>query len=500
MVLKACCVAVILLFVETCFADSPPDFGKTYMVQGVLQLPYAEIVEPFAAYYDSTNNRSRIDYYGGMVVSIQRADQKPFGKTYKIAPMSTYTVKNKNSCFQVNGTQNFTVSIQGVLPDLSKFKKVGMEIVGGVKCEKWQLIDMEWKKSSTYTMWVEVGTRKPVRYMMMGYDSLLGSHFDKYILDYSSNFISNKPIPEQQFAVPENLTCAGFPGPGDKSRIILFNPMHEYINRYDDHVHESFDNFKKVHHKEYSSHKESELRKQTFRQNLRFINSKNRAGLTFTLAVNHLADRSEGEMRLMRGYTYTPNHGGLPFDMSKYNLSDVPDQLDWRLYGAVTPVKDQAVCGSCWSFGTTGTIEGANFLKTGTLVRLSQQELMDCSWGEGNNGCDGGEDFRSYMWIMKNGGITSEGQYGQYLAVDGRCHSDNVKPVVNLSGYVNVTSGDLQALKVALAKEGPISVSIDAALKSFSFYANGVFYDPTCGNKPDDLDHSVLSINVCICR
>ena len=75
---------------------------------------------------------------------------------------------------------------------------------------------------------------------------------------------------------------------------------------------------------------------------------------------------------------------------------------------------------------------------------------------------------------------------------DGRCHTDSVKPIVNLSGYVNVTSGDLQALKVALAKEGPISVSIDAALKSFSFYANGVFYDPTCGKWYGEASHQQI--------
>ena len=68
--------------------------------------------------------------------------------------------------------------------------------------------------------------------------------------------------------------------------------------------------------------------------------------------------------------------------------------VDWRLYGAVAQVKDQASCGSCWSFGTVGTLEGALFLKTGKMTRLSQQALVDCSWGFGNNGCDGGEDFR----------------------------------------------------------------------------------------------------------
>merc|ERR1712137_1245380 len=96
-------------------------------------------------------------------------------------------------------------------------------------------------------------------------------------------------------------------------------------------------------------------RRNIFRQNMRFIHSINRAGLTY--------------------------------------------KMDWRLYGAVSSVKDQAVCGSCWSFGTVGTLEGSLFLKTGKLTRLSQQALVDCSWGFGNNGCDGGEDFRVYEWI-----------------------------------------------------------------------------------------------------
>ena len=83
----------------------------------------------------------------------------------------------------------------------------------------------------------------------------------------------------------------------------------------------------------------------------------------------------------------------------------------------MTPVKDQASCGSCWSFGTVGTLEGTNFLKTGNLVRFSQQALVDCSWGFGNNGCDGGEDFRVYEFMMKHGGIPTENSYGPYLGM-----------------------------------------------------------------------------------
>ncbi|KAJ8970056.1 hypothetical protein NQ317_012031 [Molorchus minor] len=85
----------------------------------------------------------------------------------------------------------------------------------------------------------------------------------------------------------------------------------------------------------------------------------------------------------------------------KSDYENLPDQFDWRIYGAVTRLK--SVCGSCWSFGTVGAIEGAYFLKNGrNLVRLSQQALIDCSWGFGNNGCDGGEDFRAYKWRLKH--------------------------------------------------------------------------------------------------
>ena len=98
----------------------------------------------------------------------------------------------------------------------------------------------------------------------------------------------------------------------------------------------------------------------------------------------------------------------------------------------VTPVKDQSVCGSCWSFGTVGTLEGANFLATGNLVPLSQQALVDCSWGFGNNGCDGGEDFRVYQFMMKHGGIPTADSYGRYLGADGFCHMNDPDVVIGM--------------------------------------------------------------------
>lgn len=87
-----------------------------------------------------------------------------------------------------------------------------------------------------------------------------------------------------------------------------------------------------------------------------------------------------------------------------------------------------------------------------------------------------------YQWMMKHGGIPSDESYGPYLGADGYCHIDNSTLVATIKGYVNVTSGDVDALKVAIFKHGPISVAIDAAHKAFSFYANGVYYEPECGN------------------
>ena len=91
------------------------------------------------------------------------------------------------------------------------------------------------------------------------------------------------------------------------------------------------------------------------------------------------------------------------------------------------------------------------YLNTNKLVRLSQQALIDCSWGFGNNGCDGGEDFRVYQWMMKHGGIPTEESYGPYLGQDGFCHLEQASMGLKIKGWVNVTSGDVDALKVRVS-------------------------------------------------
>lgn len=314
---------------------------------------------------------------------------------------------------------------------------------------------------------------------MRGFNTLLGSHYDHYYLDY--DYYNHDEIPADVFEVDQaSQPCISFPGPG---HFATFNPAAEFVHPHlTDHVDNEFQRFKGKHRKLYADDVEHETRKTVFRQNLRLIHSMNRAGLGYSLAVNHLADRTEEELKALRGFRSSKPAGGnggkpFPYDVRK-EMDHLPDQWDWRLLGAVTPVKDQSVCGSCWSFGTIGHVESAYFLKNGgNLVRLSQQALIDCSWGYGNNGCDGGEDFRAYQWIMKMGGVPTEEEYGPYLGQDGYCHVKNVSVVAPITGWVNVTSGDDNAFKVALFKHGPLSVAIDASVRTFTFYSHGVYYD-----------------------
>ncbi|KFP86355.1 Digestive cysteine proteinase 2, partial [Apaloderma vittatum] len=161
--------------------------------------------------------------------------------------------------------------------------------------------------------------------------------------------------------------------------------------------------------------------------------------------------------------------------------------------GAVTPVKDQAVCGSCWSFATTGAMEGALFLKTGVLTPLSQQVLIDCSWGFGQQSCTG---------KARVGRVPAKGARGflmtqrplPWVLQNGLCHYNQSEMLAKITGYVNVTSGNITAVKAAIYKHGPVAVSIDASHKTFSFYSNGIYYEPKCANVPGMLDHAVLAV------
>nr|P84346.1 RecName: Full=Mexicain [Jacaratia mexicana] len=163
-----------------------------------------------------------------------------------------------------------------------------------------------------------------------------------------------------------------------------------------------------------------------------------------------------------------------------------PESIDWREKGAVTPVKNQNPCGSCWAFSTVATIEGINKIITGQLISLSEQELLDCEYR--SHGCDGGYQTPSLQYVVDNG-VHTEREY-PYEKKQGRCRAKDKKgPKVYITGYKYVPANDEISLIQAIANQ-PVSVVTDSRGRGFQFYKGGIYEGP-CGT---NTDHAVTAV------
>jgi C1A family cysteine protease len=224
-----------------------------------------------------------------------------------------------------------------------------------------------------------------------------------------------------------------------------------------------------------------------FKDNLAYIQAENTKNHSYTLGLNEFADMTKQE--------FFSTHTGLmqrpqgvkkaPVFSAPANFAPTAD-VDWRKNGAVTPVKNQGQCGSCWAFSTTGALEGAFQIKEKTLPNLSEQQLVDCAGDSGNMGCNGGLMDYAFTWLQDNGACTQT-EY-PYKGYDQDCQKQ-CQSHYKTKGYTDVQSGSEAALTAAVTK-APTSVAIEADQSAFQFYSGGIF-TAACGQQ---LDHGVTAV------
>ncbi|GLT30625.1 hypothetical protein SLA2020_054170 [Shorea laevis] len=256
-----------------------------------------------------------------------------------------------------------------------------------------------------------------------------------------------------------------------------------------------FSLFKKRFGKSYASQEEHDYRLKVFKRNLRRAFRHQKLDPSAQHGVTKFSDLTRKEFRrTVLGLRSLR----LPKDATEAPIlptENLPEDFDWREKGAVTAIKNQGSCGSCWSFSTTGALEGAHFLATGELVSLSEQQLVDCDHecdpeepGSCDSGCNGGLMNSAFEYTLKAGGLMREEDY-PYTGTDrGTCKFDKSKIAASVANF-SVVSLDEDQIAANLVKNGPLAVAINAVF--MQTYVGGVSCPYICSKR---LDHGVLLV------
>jgi cathepsin L len=268
----------------------------------------------------------------------------------------------------------------------------------------------------------------------------------------------------------------------------------------------AFAHWMHAHNRTYSTRDEYTRRLSAFRANVDAIATHNaNAAASFKMAINEFGDLTNAE--------YRARFDGMRAALAKHQMSRRAaevrrrmlgvanghddksadllgvESLDWREKGIVAPIQSEGQCGACYTLAALDSVNAAWALKTSLLVVASNQQILDCSGPEGNQGCNGGFPDQVFQYIVDNKGICQDPDYS-WRAVQGNCMANNCTRVMTITGFKDLPVGDETALFAAAGKT-VVSIAIDASAQSFQFYKSGVFDDPQC---PTQLEHTMAVV------
>ncbi|XP_029378826.1 pro-cathepsin H isoform X1 [Echeneis naucrates] len=233
-------------------------------------------------------------------------------------------------------------------------------------------------------------------------------------------------------------------------------------------------------------------RLQIFTRNKRRIDKHNEGNHSFSMRLNQFSDMTFSEFRKSFLWSEPQNCSATRGNYLSSN-APLPDSIDWRKKGNyVTDVKNQASCGSCWTFSTTGCLESVTAIATGKLIPLSEQQLVDCAQDFNNHGCNGGLPSQAFEYIFYNNGLMTETDY-PYKAIEGICKYEPKMASAHVKDVVNITAYDEMGMVDAVATRNPVSFAFEVT-PDFMHYHDGVYTSTKCHNTTDKVNHAVLAV------
>ncbi|XP_026316523.1 uncharacterized protein LOC113227748 isoform X2 [Hyposmocoma kahamanoa] len=487
-----------------------PRFRRSTMLRATLSVPRADYAEPYTAWWDAATGAARVDFHGGATSTVRT--MLPDGRVQRVEMRLDRTgAADVRRCgFADPSPVSSEDRALPALPDIELFTFAEYRAEG----EIWRLElkggagELGAARGEALTYHHELQLRRddageaiPVRYSVVVDSSVLGAGCDSYEHRYEE--VRAQEVDPAIFSADLDLQCdvRERVDPQDAEQMARLEPLREFtMQRRDPRYDDGLQRFVREFERQYKDDTEEAVRKNLFVQHSRFVNSCNREGATFEVEVNFLGDRLDVELDVLLGTQFSDADDGAGDDAAPTSrkaqdgAQELPREFDWRPRGAVSPVRYQGSCSSCWAFAVVGSVEGALFIRTRSLVPLSVQCLVDCAHSHGANGCRGTWPKHAYDYVRDRG----LPHYDEYTAYSERvlpCRAPPVPPVTHISGHVNVQPGDLDALKVAIRRHAPTVVVVDAKPKSFMFYKKGVLKDERCVKGPKKkLNHAVLAV------